>query len=113
MKKVFVIVLIVLCFFIACEEKSTVNETQSSINLEKVYFFYKPGCYACDKVKPIVKNASKKINIVFCNVEKMNEDCMNVSKKINLYAVPTIAVVDEKCKTYVGSDKIIEFLKKL
>lgn len=112
MKKVFVIVL-VLCFFVACEEKATVNETQSNTSFERVYFFYKPGCHACDKVKPIVKNASKKINIIFCNVEKMNEDCMNVSKKINLHAVPTMAVLDEKCKTYVGSDKIIEFLKKL
>jgi len=108
--KRWIALILIACFFIGCQS----NVNNLSKTEFKAYFFYKSGCHACETVKPIVKNESKKLNIVFCEVENMSDECLNVSKKINLHAVPTMAVVEDKeYKVYVGSDKIANLLKKI
>jgi thiol-disulfide isomerase/thioredoxin len=56
---------------------------------EKVYYFFSPKCPHCENVKPYVNNASKKMEIEFCQVEKMSEECKEIAKKIGLRGVPT------------------------
>jgi len=90
----------------------TTQTTPSEIH-NKMYFFYKDGCPACEKVKPTVSSLAEKINIIFCNVKEMNSECLNVSKSIKLYAVPTMAIKQDGSffEVYVGADRISELLK--
>ncbi len=77
----------------------------------KIFYYYKPTCPACENVKPYIEDATKKLNIVFCNVKEMNTECLEVSKSIELYAIPTIAVKqDGDYEIYVGSNEIMGFL---
>ncbi len=73
----------------------------------KIYFFYSPECPHCENVMPYVKNASKKIEIEFCQIEKMSNECKEIAKKIGLKGVPT-AVYQKggKTKIYIGEVKV-------
>ncbi|RLI74953.1 hypothetical protein DRO97_04585 [Archaeoglobales archaeon] len=114
-KYVFLVILCT-CISIGCIQDKTATTptptlTPTTSPLSKIYYFYKLGCPACENVKPYVENSTKKLNIVFCNVKEMNAECLDVSKSIELYAVPTMAVKqDGDYKVYVGSNKIMEFL---
>ena len=111
MRKIAVIATIFcVCFFVGCVDEDGKIE---NVITAKIYFFYKSGCHACDVVKPMVKNASKKLDIVFCDVDNMSADCRSISKKINLHAIPTMVVMNKEYKVYVGSDEIKSFLEEL
>jgi|GEM_PF-1229768 thiol-disulfide isomerase/thioredoxin len=89
--------------------------TPPSSPAETIYFFYSPDCPHCENVMPDIVNLSNAgLNIVFCDVESMNEDCTNIGKKINLRGVPTVAVVDSgEIKMYVGESQVKNLIKKL
>ena len=105
-----VILLIALALLLAgCAENSG-----KVTGKEMVYYFFSPQCPHCEKVKPYVENASKKIEIEFCQVEKMSEECKDVAKKIGLKGVPTAVYKKEgELKVYVGEIQVRNFMQKV
>lgn len=83
-------------------------------NETRIYYFYSPECSACREVTPLMKNISKKYNIVFCNVKNLSDTqrCYTVADKIQLEAVPTVALEGEE-KTLVGKEEISTMVKSL
>ncbi len=84
-----------------CSSKSVADSKN------KIYFFYSPKCPHCENVMPYVENASKKMEIEFCQVEKMSDECKAVAKKIGLKGVPTAVYQKEKeMRVYVGEIEV-------
>jgi thiol-disulfide isomerase/thioredoxin len=95
------IFLVIASFLIAgCSDSISDGE-------EKVYFFFSPECPHCENVKPYVSNASKKMEIEFCQVEVMKEECKEIAKKIGLRGVPTAVYKKEgKLRVYEGETEV-------
>jgi thiol-disulfide isomerase/thioredoxin len=81
---------------------------------EKVYYFFSPKCPHCENVKPYVMNASKKVEMEFCNVEEMNEECKEIAGKIGLRGVPTaVHKRNGELKVYVGEIQVRDLMLTL
>ncbi|MBO8181795.1 MAG: thioredoxin family protein [Archaeoglobus sp.] len=81
---------------------------------DKVYFFFSPKCPHCEKVMPYVKNASEKMEIKFCQVGKMDDECDEIAKKIGLKGVPTAVYKKEnELKVYIGEIQVKDFMLEI
>ncbi|RLI83381.1 hypothetical protein DRP07_03490 [Archaeoglobales archaeon] len=96
-----VIQIILAVCFIGCSSDTTID------GKEKIFFFYSLQCSHCEKVIPYAKNASKKIDVAFCQVGKMSDECKSIAKKIGLRGVPTAAYQKGgEIKVYVGEIEV-------
>jgi|Deesub1362A_J573_1020465.scaffolds.fasta_scaffold00164_51 thiol-disulfide isomerase/thioredoxin len=105
----FVLSVIILGMVLAgCSSDSVTN------GKDKIYLFYSPQCPHCENVMPYVKNVSKKMDVDFCQVEEMNDECKAIAKKIGLKGVPT-AVYRKggELKVYVGEIKVKNLMLKV
>jgi|Deesub1362B_J571_1020462.scaffolds.fasta_scaffold02758_2 thiol-disulfide isomerase/thioredoxin len=79
-----------------------------------IYYFFSPECPHCNNVKPFVENASKKVDIKFCQVEKLDEECKEIAEKAGLKGVPTVVRVENgKLAKYVGEVEVRELMISL
>ncbi|AGK61690.1 hypothetical protein Asulf_01719 [Archaeoglobus sulfaticallidus PM70-1] len=92
------LLLILIVFLAGC----VTEKTEDQVVKGDIYFFFSPNCPHCKNVEPYVINASKKVEINFCQVENLTDTCKEIAEKIKLRGVPT-AVVVEKDKVYVYS----------
>lgn len=109
-----IVTLLILAGFLAGMFLAGCSSNTAGNGKEKVYFFFSPKCPHCENVMPYVENASKKMEIKFCQVGKMDDECSEVAKKIGLKGVPT-AVYKKggELKVYIGEIQVRNFMLQL
>ncbi|MEG9193823.1 MAG: thioredoxin family protein [Candidatus Methanoglobus sp.] len=87
--------------------------TAISTENSKIYFFFSDYCPHCQEVKPYVEEIAKKRSITFCNVESMGGECSRIAEQFGLKYVPTMIILNNETKIYVGSNEVMRAIEVL
>jgi thiol-disulfide isomerase/thioredoxin len=94
---------------VGCAEKLEKSEEKAIT----VYFYYRPDCPACQKVKPYMNMISQTegVGFDFCNLAIMNcsSDSINILRKVELRYIPSAVVkVQNKMHILVGTNDVLK-----
>jgi len=113
MSKKYFYLLAVAVGLLAAVSANVVYDSYFKVQASEIYFFYSDYCPHCREVKPYVDEFAKFHSLIYCNVDNLSAECLEIAEKVGVRFVPTIVVFNEEFRVFVGSTEVMKFLRGL